>query len=167
MYDAGTSQTSNSQGPNNASFKPSVFWIGANARYGLEIFCFRAELSAGPLLALMGLRYSSNSALVTALGDFSSLGLGAQAQASVGLKIYNGIVISPTAGYQIVSADGFHGTISGNGIPSVTGRLMMVPGPLGNGLTIVPDNHSAPVGSRPFKLDLSGLHYGAQVSLFF
>lgn len=164
---ATVTQSSNSQGTVGASFSPTVFSVGLNGRYMLRAGGFQFDASAGPLLAFMGLDYAGQSGTSTFSGNFSATAFGFQAELGASMEFFDLFTIGPTASYQMASASGFRGTVGGTGIPSVTGTWEMVPGPQGNGLTILPDGTSAPSGSRPFTMDISGLRYGAQMTVFF
>lgn len=173
LASATTSETSNSLGAQVSTINLWAISIGFNARYYLDLGDilglghFQVDLSGGPMVAPLFMNFTGTNSTVTSTGSFAAFALGAQAQLGLGWEIFKGIVIGPTAGYQEVSASGFHGTVSGSGTPSVTGKWEMVPGPLGTGLTLLPDGTTAPSGSRPFTVDLSGFRLGGQLSVSF
>jgi hypothetical protein len=164
---ATVTQSSNSQGTISASFNPTVLSVGLNGRYMLRAGGFQFDASAGPMMAFMGLDYSGKSGSAVYSGNFSTTAFGLQAQVGASMEFFDLFTIGPTASYQMASASGFHGSVSGSGLPSITGTWEMVPGPEGTGLTILPDGSSAPSGSRPFTMDISGIRYGAQMTVFF
>ena len=164
---APVTQNSNSQGNTNASFNPTAFCVGLSGRYMLRAGGFQFDAAAGPMMAFMGLDYTGGDSAGSFSGNFSAAALGLEGQLSASLELFNLFTIGPTLGYQAASATGFHGSVSGAGIPSVSGTWEMVPGPSGTALTILPNGTSAPSGSRPFKMDISGLNYGCQLTMFF
>jgi len=157
---------SQSQGPNDETFAISAFAAGLNARYLLESGDLIFEFAGGPLIEPMSLQYTGVNTQGTVTGSTSAIGFGGQVQAGVDWHIAKGFSIGPLVGYQVVSANSFHGTISGVG-GSTTGTWTMVPTSLGEAISFLPDGRTAPTGSRPLVVDLSGFTFGLQAAVDF
>ncbi len=160
-------QYSQSQGPDDATYAISAFGAGLNLRYFLESGDLTFEFAGGPLIEPMTLQYTGVNTQGTVTGSTSAVGFGGQIQAGVDWHIAKGWSIGPLVGYQVVSASSFHGTVSGIGSSSTTGTWTMVPTSLGEAISLLPDGTTAPSGSRPLTVDLSGFTFGLQAAVDF
>ncbi len=160
------SQYSNSLGPINTVYNLSAMSLGLNARYILGNGEFAFEFSGGPRFVPITMQYTSTTNSATYTSSATSLGIGLQAQFGIDWQLFTGVVISPLIGYQLVSASGFHSTITGGGL-NLTGTWEMVPGSQGTAIGLVQDGTSAPSGSRPLVIDFSGMTFGGQLAIYF
>lgn len=168
------------------SFQISVFMVGLSVRYLIGTGDFQPFVSAGPLLVPISISYTSNltnaNGVYTGSGSFSSMGFGGQAQLGLDWHIGETFVLSPFAGFQVVTASGFTSSNfsnSGNGV-NVAGQnaqLEMVPTAYGSNLLAVSNGYvaqspagvslPAPSGAKPLTVDLSGVNVGLHLSAFF
>ena len=94
------------------------------------------------------------------------MGFGGQLQVGADYHIADGFSLSLFGGFQMATADSFKGKVT-SGNASANGQWMMVPLDAGLVLDFIQDGQTAPTGSRPFKMDLSGPFGGLLLSAFF
>ena len=170
----------------NDSFKISAFTAGVNVRYLLGAGDFQPFIAGGILVAPINIDYTSNignpaGTYYQASGNFTSMGLGGQAQLGLDWHLGDTFVVSPFVGYQVASAGNFTASIQGASggtaqlsvVPTADGKIIT---PVADGKLILPVVEStgvlaagsdAPAGTAPLTVDLGGLTAGIQISIFF
>jgi hypothetical protein len=158
-----TESSGNGSVTDTITYNLSAFSIGLDARYfislgkDMEVF-----VGGGPLLVpvSMNLTVTNTNANVNS----TSMAFGGQLQLGLDYHLGDSLVVGPFAGYQLASATDFTGTYQGQNYelyiyssPSSGQYPLIIDGPPG----------SAPTGTRPLAVDLSGPFAGIQAAMFF
>jgi tetratricopeptide (TPR) repeat protein len=165
------------------SYGISGWSLGLNVRYLIGSGPFQPFLSLGGFLAFLSVDYTNtydfpglSSGTVT--GSFSALGLGAQAQTGVDWRLWDNLVVSPFAGYQLADTNSLSGKLNNTSgqletIPTAGGRVIAsvsngtLAAPVFTDAGVLLPGSPVPSGAQSFGMDLSGFKAGLQISAFF
>ena len=161
-----------------ATYALSSFSAGLDLRFLVGPGPVKFFIGGGGILSPVSLNFTGNdspggaSTITTSYsGSFSAMAFGAQGQGGVEYRIGDSFGVALFGEYHTAAAEAFKGnlTISPTGSPTTTdpGQWVVYDTPNGPWIQFLKDGSTAPAGSRPLKVDLSGLAAGLQLSVFF
>jgi hypothetical protein len=137
--------------------------VGLEGRYYFGSAPMRFFIAGGPMIIPISLS-SPSSAGVTNSPNPSAMGIGAQIHLGMDYKLGDSISAGPFVGYQYADVSGFNATVGGQ-----SAEMYTITSPTSNQWPIVTYGSvgSAPAGTKPFDIDLSGIFLGLQFSACF
>ncbi len=155
-----TSSLSNSSQGTTVNF--SAFSVGLEGRYYFSSAPMRFFIAGGPMVIPISLS-SPSSAGTTSISP-SAMGIGAEIQLGMDYSLGDFISVGPFLGYQYADVSGFTATVGGQ-----SAEMYLITNPGTNEWPIITYGSvgSAPSGTKPFDIDLSGLFFGLEFSASF
>jgi tetratricopeptide (TPR) repeat protein len=150
------------------SYTITAYELGLDLRWLIGEGPVKFFIAGGPLLVPISINYNSTVNDVPTTGNFSSWGFGGQLQLGVDFHVLGNISFGPVVTIQAMGANNFTGDLINNSNNlDVGAALYTLPNGQWPSIQPIPTGQTAPAGSNPTNVDLSGIVPGFHLSMFF